>query len=117
MLGFSDFRPARPNARAFGRQNVHWTFCLVGLTLSPRPNTAIYNALFQRPNELISAVGQLLKLIAIGIAIGVLLLTVRRILSARRQPPDERRSPPAVENMIKCDHCGVFVPRAEAVFE
>ncbi|MCC6869520.1 MAG: hypothetical protein IT522_11940 [Burkholderiales bacterium] len=55
--------------------------------------------------------------IVLWIVVGfVALLALRLVnvakLRARRQR--ERAAPKAVEAMVRCRHCGVFVPRAEA---
>jgi uncharacterized protein len=52
------------------------------------------------------------------ILIGIVLWLVWRALAAskgRRAPPARRRT--AVGHMLRCEHCGLFVPAEEAVRE
>jgi uncharacterized protein len=58
--------------------------------------------------------GQLLKIIVIGIGIAVLLLAIRRILSKRQQPEEQS---PAIQPMVKCAYCGMYTPESQAISE
>jgi uncharacterized protein len=61
-------------------------------------------------------VGQLLKLILISIAIAVLLTAIRRLLTGRNEQVSRNPAESAVQNMVKCEHCGTFIPESEAFF-
>ena len=56
--------------------------------------------------------GQLLRIAIILFGVWLVLRIVRRTLTQRR--PDSP-APPAVADMLRCDYCGTFVPRSEAV--
>jgi uncharacterized protein len=58
--------------------------------------------------------GQLLRLAIVLFGLWLVLRIIRRALARRRSdlptPPK-----PASADMLRCDYCGVFVPRNEAV--
>lgn len=57
--------------------------------------------------------GKLLFLIGLGLVIVLLLKNYKRSLDRREAtPPSER----GVEDMVKCAHCGVNLPRSEAIY-
>jgi len=60
--------------------------------------------------------GQLLKILIIAIAISVVLLALRKMLTGRRGKSEEAQTP-AVQSMTKCAHCGTFLPESQALFD
>ncbi len=46
----------------------------------------------------------------------VIFLLLKKKLGNRSLPGDKPSSPPTVEDMVKCAHCGVNLPRSEAIF-
>jgi uncharacterized protein len=58
--------------------------------------------------------GQVLRILLVVIGIGLILMVLRQALSHRRPSARPRES---VQEMVRCAHCGVHVPRSEAVFE
>lgn len=54
---------------------------------------------------------KILLLIAIGFVALAVIRTYQRSLN---KPPTSRREP-VVEDMVKCAHCGVNLPRSEAI--
>lgn len=61
---------------------------------------------------------KLLTIIIIGVAIYFVLKSYSRNLSARNrdeQRPDERHSANG-EDMVRCAHCGVHLPRTESIY-
>jgi uncharacterized protein len=58
--------------------------------------------------------GTLLRLVIVLIAIWLVLRIVRRYLADRGTPPPAS-GPRSPADMLRCDYCGMFVPRAEAV--
>lgn len=56
--------------------------------------------------------GKILLLLLVGLAAYLILRTYRRSLDA---PPRSGRGQ-AVEDMVRCAHCGVNLPRSEAIF-
>jgi uncharacterized protein len=57
--------------------------------------------------------GKLLFLIGLGFVIYLLFKNYQRSLNRPGNPPEARRGP---EDMVKCAHCGVNLPRSEAIF-
>jgi uncharacterized protein len=55
---------------------------------------------------------KILLLIVIGFAVWALIRAYQRSLN---KPPIQPRDQ-VVENMVKCAHCGVNMPRSEAIF-
>lgn len=55
--------------------------------------------------------GTLFRIAILLIAVGVVLMLLKRAWHKRRPPA----TPPAQADMLRCDHCGVFVPRSEAI--
>jgi uncharacterized protein len=54
------------------------------------------------------------RFLLLATAVAVIVAVVRAMLRARRaQPPQQR--PGQAEDMVRCDHCGVHVPRSEAI--
>ncbi len=56
--------------------------------------------------------GKLLFLLGLGFVIYLLLRNYQRNLNRPETPPAQR----GAEDMVKCAHCGVNVPRSEAIF-
>ena len=59
-----------------------------------------------------------MKLILLLLAIAVLLWLVRGTVRRARRPPRERgtdATPPAPQTMLRCAHCGLHLPRDEAL--
>jgi uncharacterized protein len=54
-------------------------------------------------------------LVVLAVVVLVLWLAraVRRTPVPRKPPPAQR--PPAIEEMVRCAHCGVHLPRSEAL--
>ena len=46
----------------------------------------------------------------------VIFLLLKKKLGNRPLPDDKPFSPPMAEDMVKCAHCGVNLPRSEAIF-
>ena len=62
--------------------------------------------------------GRLLKILIIAIALGAILLLIRRALTRRKLssgPP--RPAPLATHQMVQCSHCGVHIPDSQAIFD
>lgn len=57
--------------------------------------------------------GKLLVLIGLGLVIYLLLKNYQRSLNRPDPAPPSARGP---EDMVKCAHCGVNLPRSEAIF-
>ena len=57
--------------------------------------------------------GKLLFLIGLGLVIYLLFKNYQRSLNQPGNQPPAQRGP---EDMVKCAHCGVNVPRSEAIF-
>ena len=57
--------------------------------------------------------GKLLVLIGLGLVIYLLLKNYQRSLNRPDHAPPSTRGP---EDMVKCAHCGVNLPRSEAIF-
>lgn len=55
--------------------------------------------------------GTFLRLIIVLFGLWLVLRLIRRAVDARRPTPS-KSTPPA--DMLRCDYCGVFVPRSEA---
>lgn len=55
--------------------------------------------------------GKILLLLLVGLAAYLILRSYRRSLDA---PP--RSDSQAVEDMVKCAHCGVNLPRSESIY-
>ena len=56
--------------------------------------------------------GQLLRIALVLLALWFIVRLIQRAL-ARRHSDSTPPAPPA--DMLRCDYCGVFVPRAEAI--
>ncbi len=56
--------------------------------------------------------GQMLRIALVLLVLWLILRLIKRALAKRRSdsPP-----PPPPADMLRCDYCGVFVPRSEAV--
>jgi uncharacterized protein len=55
--------------------------------------------------------GTLLRILLIVIVVALVLMYLKRSFNNRRQPPaGQSRS-----DMLRCDYCGVFVPKSESV--
>ena len=52
------------------------------------------------------------KLIFLVLAIVVVWLVLKNLAKARRR--DQAPRPPAPEDMVRCTHCGVHLPRSES---
>jgi uncharacterized protein len=57
--------------------------------------------------------GKLLFLIGLGLVIYLLFKNYQRSLNRPDSRPAAQRGP---EDMVKCAHCGVNLPRSEAIF-
>ena len=55
---------------------------------------------------------KILLLIVIGFVVWGIIRTYQRSLN----PPHERGHKQTVEDMVKCAHCGVNLPRSEAIY-
>lgn len=55
---------------------------------------------------------KILVLIVVGFVVWALIRNYQRSLNKPTARTDER----AVENMVKCAHCGVNLPRSEAIY-
>jgi uncharacterized protein len=55
--------------------------------------------------------GTLFRIILILIVVGLVLMYLKRTFKNRSQPPAAQSQ----SDMLRCDYCGVFVPRGEAV--
>ena len=55
---------------------------------------------------------KILLLIVVGFVVWGLIRNYQRSLNK----PTERAGEKAVENMVKCAHCGVNLPRSEAIY-
>lgn len=60
--------------------------------------------------------GKLLVLIGLGLVIYLLLKNYQRKLGQPGQPGRPGAGERGPEDMVKCTHCGVNLPRSEAVF-
>ncbi len=56
--------------------------------------------------------GQFLRITVVLIGLWLILRFIKRALAKRRSGSP---SPPPPADMLRCDHCGVFVPRSEAI--
>lgn len=56
--------------------------------------------------------GKILLLLLIGLAAYLLLKVYRRSLTPPPEPDEDKQ----VENMVKCAHCAVNLPRSEAIY-
>jgi uncharacterized protein len=56
--------------------------------------------------------GQLLRIALVLLALWLILRFIKRALARRRA---DSPAPPPPADMLRCDYCGVFVPRAEAI--
>jgi uncharacterized protein len=54
-----------------------------------------------------------MRLVVVLAVVVLLVLMVRQLW--RRPPRVQRRTAPAVQRMVRCAQCGVFVPRAHAI--
>lgn len=59
-----------------------------------------------------SAVGKILLLVIIGLVVYALFRNYQRSLNKPSAPAREQ----SVEDMVKCAHCGVNLPRSEAIY-
>lgn len=57
--------------------------------------------------------GKLLFLLGLGFVIYLLFRNYQRSLNQQGDKPPAQRGP---EDMVKCAHCGVNMPRSEAIF-
>lgn len=57
--------------------------------------------------------GKLLVFIVLGVAVYLLFKNYQRKLNQPDAPPPGQRG---AEDMVKCAHCGVNMPRSEAIF-
>jgi len=55
--------------------------------------------------------GQLLRIALVLLALWFIVRLIQRALAKRRS---DSPAPPPPADMLRCDYCGVFVPRAEA---
>lgn len=46
----------------------------------------------------------------------VIYLLIKKQIGNRHLPGDKPVAPPVAEDMVKCAHCGVNLPRSEAIF-
>lgn len=60
-----------------------------------------------------NSVLKILLLIAIAFVVLAIIRTYQRSLN---RPPSATKRAPEVENMVKCAHCGVNLPRSEAIY-
>ena len=56
---------------------------------------------------------QFLRILIILVGLWLILGLVKRYLAKRR--PTAKPAPPAQDDVVRCAHCGVYVPRAEAI--
>ena len=62
--------------------------------------------------------GRLLKILIIAIAIGAILLLIRRALARRKLSSAALRTKPlATHQMVQCSHCGVHIPESQAIYD
>ena len=54
----------------------------------------------------------LLRLLALAVVLWVVVSFVQRLL--RKRPAENRTTPPSAD-MVRCAHCGLHLPQAEAV--
>ena len=59
--------------------------------------------------------GQLLRLIIILFGVWLVLRLIRHSQQEQRPGPSSPTTPPPPADMLRCNYCGVFVPRSEAV--
>lgn len=59
----------------------------------------------------------MIKLIAIGLLILVAIFFVRRAMSPKPSSTDSATTPVKDGDMVRCDVCGLHVPRAEALIQ
>jgi uncharacterized protein len=59
----------------------------------------------------------MLKVLIIALAIGLLLWLLLGRSARRRKPPDagQRNGQGSAEEMVSCAHCGVHLPRSDAL--
>ena len=57
--------------------------------------------------------GKILFFLILGLVVYLLL---KKQLGPRRPPGAGKPVPPTAEDMVKCAHCGVNLPRSEAIF-
>lgn len=56
-------------------------------------------------------------LLLIAVVLVVLWAMRRASLPRPPAPPPRRPSPPQLESMVRCSHCGLHLPRSEAVLD
>lgn len=57
--------------------------------------------------------GQFLRILIILIGLWLILNLVKRFIAKHRPTP--KSAPAAQDDVLPCAHCGVYVPRAEAI--
>jgi len=55
--------------------------------------------------------GQFLRIVIVLVGLWIVLRLLRRALANRNTGP----TPPAPADMLRCQYCGVFVPREDAI--
>jgi len=58
--------------------------------------------------------GTFLRLVIVLIGIWLVVRIVKRYLADHRHPPAPSVPRPSAD-MLRCDYCGIFVPRADAI--
>jgi uncharacterized protein len=56
--------------------------------------------------------GQFFRIAIVLFGLWLILRIIRRALAARRSGPP---APPPPADMLRCDYCGTFVPRSDAI--
>ena len=56
--------------------------------------------------------GQFLRIAIVLFGLWLVLRFIRRALARRRSDPS---APPPSADMLRCDYCGTFVPRSDAI--
>ncbi|MEK7304302.1 MAG: PP0621 family protein [Pseudomonadota bacterium] len=56
--------------------------------------------------------GQLLRIAIVLLGLWLVLRFIKRVLAKRRS---DSPAPPPPADMLRCDYCGMFVPRSDAI--
>lgn len=59
----------------------------------------------------------MLKFLLLIAVVFVVLWAMRRASLPPPPAPPRRNSPPRLESMVRCSHCGLHLPRSEAVLD
>jgi uncharacterized protein len=76
--------------------------------------SALFSGLKLSPTRAVNPVAKFLILLAVGIVVYLIVSRMRRQGEPRSAPPSRASQPAQGEDMVRCDACGVHLPRSES---